>query len=186
MADTGFHGPVDTAVISAGIVFPTYVYYSDAVYAYGTSSADKQKYYTFTLGVPSGATINGIELTALANADGVTFNGDIGQLSFSLSKNGGSSYTAEKTVTMDVQAGSTVQTFGGATDLWGTTWTDTDLNNTNFAVSMHTGPTWTGGCSYINVDYVFVKVYYTEGGGGGGSVASIVVTTMRTMTGVGL
>jgi hypothetical protein len=186
MADTGFKSPTSNAAIGGGWTFPTYAYTDDAVYAYATSSNDRHSYADFSFGIPAGATIDGIEVQSQNNADGPVFNGDQGQISFALSKNNGSSYTSYKTITMDTQTGDYTNTFGGATDKWGTTWVDTDFADGTFRLEMRSGPTWTGGTAYINTDYILVKVYYTASGGGGGSVASTIVSTMRTLTGVGL
>lgn len=53
-------------------------------------------------------------------------------------------------------------TYGGAADLWGETWADTDIEATNFGFAMSaTGGL--GGAGYnISVDHIRITVYYTE------------------------
>lgn len=56
-----------------------------------------------------------------------------------------------------------VKTYGGSTDLWGTTWSASDFDDADFgvriAVDAHVG------LEQALVDYITVTVYYTPGGG---------------------
>src|SRR5262249_4101780 len=60
----------------------------------------------------------------------------------------------------------TVATFGNSSDLWGTSWTDSDINASNFGVVYQVGRT--SGTITVNVDYLRITVYYTASGGGSG------------------
>lgn len=49
-------------------------------------------------------------------------------------------------------------TYGGATDLWGTTWTPSDVNATNFGVGIAAYNTHSGGSAFI--DNITVTIYW--------------------------
>lgn len=63
----------------------------------------------------------------------------------------------------------TYATYGGVSDLWGTTWTASEINNDNFGVMI--GPTiefvgLTGeNGSSANVDHVYIEITYAGGSG---------------------
>ena len=63
----------------------------------------------------------------------------------------------------------TYATYGGVSDLWGTTWTASEINNDNFGVMI--GPTiefvgLTGETgSSANVDHVYIEITYAGGSG---------------------
>ena len=63
----------------------------------------------------------------------------------------------------------TYATYGGVSDLWGTTWTASEINNDNFGVMI--GPTiefvgLTGeNGSRANVDHVYIEITYAGGSG---------------------
>lgn len=61
-------------------------------------------------------------------------------------------------------------TYGSPSNLWGTTWTPADLNNSNFGIDITaslglTVPAASTGSVSANIDYVTIKVYYTTTGG---------------------
>lgn len=113
---------------------------------------------TFTFGLPGGATPVGIEVTMEAYNSGNTDQGPC-SVSVYLSPNAGTSFTfpAKSTGNLPINI-RTTYVLGGPTDLWGRTWTDTELNNTNFRV-MLLDLSQPGGVP--QVDYVKVNVYYT-------------------------
>jgi len=115
----------------------------------------------FGFSIPSGATIDGIEVEVekgsnannqvADNAVRIVKGGTIG----STDKSGANWATTDAYIT-----------HGGASDLWGKTWTPTDINNSNFgfAISASCGaPVFRDG--YI--DHIRITVHYTEGAGGG-------------------
>ena len=81
----------------------------------------------------------------------------------------------------------TVQTYGGPTDLWGTTWTDTDINGSGFGVSTIVYISRPEGAepatnpSISTVDQVYVTIYYT--GGSSGSAATILPSSFTVIGG---
>lgn len=65
---------------------------------------------------------------------------------------------------------------GTSTSLWGTSWTDTDINDSNFGVVLNvTVKGLKPSSTIVQVDAVRITVYYTTGGGGGGSSANSVL-----------
>lgn len=64
----------------------------------------------------------------------------------------------------------TYVTFGGVSDLWGTTWTASEVNSDNFGVMVgpsieYTGLTGETGAS-AKIDHVYVEITYTDAGSG--------------------
>ena len=133
-------------------------YSTDDGYAAKTSTNNRGcDYLTFGCNVPSGSIINGIEVSL----EGHHLGGSYYPCKFSarLIKNG-VEVGNEKIVANNYGHTDSTQTLGGATDLWGVTWTYSDINATNFGVRVET-------CTYfylpatMYLDHVQVKVYYT-------------------------
>lgn len=58
-------------------------------------------------------------------------------------------------------ANSGVWTYGGPTDLWGTTWTPADINNATFGANLNMDGLTSSPADYqMSIDYVRVTVYY--------------------------
>ena len=132
------------------------------------------KVTAFGFSIPSGATIDGIVVEVKRRA----------------SHNSGTTYVKDTTVKL-VKAGTVVGsnnadtvtnwpttltfvTYGGSSDLWGTTWTDTDINDATFGFVI--SATMTEGAkvfSSARIDVIKITVYYTTGGGGGASTNPI-------------
>ena len=130
------------------------VYTSNNGYATINSSNDEVNYQNFGLSIPSGATINGIEVAIEGYSEG-TRNADI-----ALSSNNGVSITAFETTVMPSTTAASEATviLGGPTDDWGRAWTSTDFANGLFAVRVEgTG----GGGTDLFIDQLQVKVHYT-------------------------
>ncbi len=121
---------------------------------------DAGSMYNFTFGIPSGATIDGIEVQCEFNNSTA---GRTSTIQFSLSHNNGTNYTATKSDTV-VGTTDTTRTYGGATDTWGRSWTDSEFADGTFLMKME-GKTNIG--FTCQVDWLAVKVYYTAAGGGG-------------------
>jgi len=58
----------------------------------------------------------------------------------------------------------TVATYGGSSDLWGNTWSATDINSSGFGVAFGANCTRAAQSNTIYVDFIRVTVYYTVGG----------------------
>ena len=114
-----------------------------------------------TLSIPSGATIDGIEVI-LDTAD----NGGNGENNTGawIKVNNGSSDSSAKLTTAgnawdtNFSDGTDIRIAGGTTDLWGLSWTP----STAEGISVIMGWTSTAGSAFYS-NYVKVKVYYTEG-----------------------
>ncbi len=113
--------------------------------------------YTYGFSIPTGATINGIvveverryangivkdALVQLSKADYLTGIGD--------NKSAGANWTTSDTVV----------TFGDANNLWGTTWTAEEINNSNFGAHFACQANGTDSDAYV--DFIRITVYYTE------------------------
>lgn len=137
------------------------------------SGSDYLKCTGYGFAVPSNATIAGIAVDILKRE--VTSTGEFRDLELKLLK-GGAIQAANRADTSNPWVTNTFtwHTYGGASDLWGTTWTPADVNASNF------------GCvfSVVNshltsrdaqVDTIRMTVYYTVGSPSAG--ASFVQTT---------
>ena len=55
-----------------------------------------------------------------------------------------------------------VRTYGGPTDLWGTAYTMSDIVGSDFGIDYRCGRNGTAATNSLNIDYVKIKVYYSE------------------------
>jgi hypothetical protein len=147
--DTGFLPP--SVSVNTVWVNPNNVFLSDNSYANANTAGDLQKYSTFGFSVPSGATINGIEVDVEAHG---ALGGET--LRCYLSGNAGSTWSAVKGQTFNAGADQ-VQPFGNATSTWTYSWTSSSFSNANFMMRLITP---NGGESVL-VDNILAKVYYT-------------------------
>jgi hypothetical protein len=124
----------------------------------------------YSFSIPSGATIDGVEVKI--------YHRVYGSASVSLSVN---SFKLVKDSTIvgddgsaDLTAGHyeyVEESSGGSSDMWGTTLSSSDVNSSNFGASVsytvtNESPIDTGtNQSSLNVDYIQIKVYYTESSG---------------------
>lgn len=164
MADTGFKFPSTTGFSVQGNTWndwtnPTNAYADDGVYATRLDNVGThcQTYGNFSFGIPSGASVVGIEI----KTKGKTSAG-IGYVEFRYgydrtSDAGGTNYVpASWWSTSDA-----VDTQGGASNSLGCT-SATQMDNGNFYFRIKAA-TSTG--NTLSLDYVQVKVYYVMGSG---------------------
>lgn len=117
---------------------------------------------TFGFSIPSTATIDGIIVAIERSASA---GGTVTDLAVKLIKGGTiSGDNKADTVTTWPTTDGTV-TYGGASDLWGLTLLYSDVNASNFGVSI--SATGVGSAGFPQVDHVTITVYYTDAGGGG-------------------
>ncbi len=131
-------------------------YSSNNSYA-NTNDDDDQGYRNFGFSIPTGSTINGIEVKLEARQEGTSC-----QLQTRLSWNNGSNDTSYKTL---VPTGSdTVLTYGGSSDTWGHTWSPSEFSNANFVLEVRYNDPGSGcgNSDDIYLDHVQAKVFYTE------------------------
>lgn len=122
---------------------------------FSQSGGSSELYYDFGFGIPSGATINGIEVVVSGYND---LHADV-PLTFGIRLSGdtGGSWTGYKeTSTLGVTDAD--YTLGGSADLWGKAWNDGNFSDGTFrleVVASHSGKGDT-----VSLDSVSIKVYY--------------------------
>jgi len=109
--------------------------------------------YGFT--IPSNATITGIEVIVDRRA---TAANNIKDKSLRLIK-GGTVQGNDKASTTDWPTTFTAVTYGSSSDLWGSTWTPSEINASNFGASL--SAVELSGTPKPEVDVIKIKVYYT-------------------------
>src|SRR5215510_2290606 len=121
--DTGFSSPSKASSPGKSWTYISYSFASDNQYAIAKKTNKQLKLRNFNIpGIPSGSTINGIEVTVEGFTAGL-------QANVALSYNAGSSYTTAFTTALTgVEA---VNTLGGPSSTWGRTWTAADFSNNN-------------------------------------------------------
>lgn len=158
MSDTGWVSPSGYED-NNGVINPGNAYSSNNTYAvFDDFWYNSVEYKTFGISIPTGATINGIEVSVEANT---TMTAGGYRLEVQLSKDGGGTFSTAKSATV-TGATDTNYTYGGSSDLWGETWTDSSFGS-NFRIKPEIQAT-IGDGYYINVDHIQIKVYYTESG----------------------
>lgn len=123
------------------------------------------KNYSFN--IPSGATINGINLSITRKA---AFSSSIADNDVYLIKSDGT-YTSVNHANIGTFWGTSDSTveYGNSTDLWGSTWTDTDINDFDFGgVIAVAGSGVTASINLINI-----TVYYTNGTSGNACLGTL-------------
>ncbi len=170
---TGYKAPAANAAVTTSSgdnngfqTNPSYAYASDNAYAVdtnsgtGTSSSytstakDRHLFYTYGFGIPSGATILGIQVRLEAKADSTSGSP---KMYVQLSGDGGATWTTGKG-TATLARTDTVYTLGGTADLWSTTWTATQLSDANFRVRIINVATNTS--RDFSLDQIAVQVTY--------------------------
>lgn len=147
--------------------FTVFGYYGGAPPINPTGQSDVLDVRQIVTTIPSGATVDGIEVTVRAQ------NQQVGSYiladAFIHLLKGGAVIQNPSPTLYTWNGTETAQVYGGPTDKWGTTWTASDINGAGFGVSLAVGfsldaePQATP-AAYI--DQVFVTVYYTSTGGG--------------------
>ena len=162
MADTGFK--TTGAVVSAGTwtnMTTTRINTANdsrATMLGSTFAVATLNNYTF--GIPSGATINGIEVNTEFSISSASYTAT---LQISLSWDNGTNYTTAKSDTITGTTTDKNSTMGGVADTWGRSWTDTEFADGTFLVKVE-GKSSTVGNS-CRLDFLQIKVYYTTASG---------------------
>ncbi len=128
----------------------------------GASGSDLSKYLRATdygFSIPSGATIDGIAVSIMRRADASSIVRDWGLM---LLKGGtivGSNRASDTAWTSSMAE----FTYGGAADLWGTTWTPAQINASDFGVSLYLwNSTYNNRIAYV--DCMRITVTYSVPG----------------------
>lgn len=159
MPDTGFVLCTATSIIDIGAVNwtnPGNVTADDGSNASTSPGASADSDFlcaiTYGLALPTGATVNGIEFQLDRNYSGTLVS------NIFATKDGASLAGSGK----NGAGGSGLETLGGAADLWGTTWTEAEVEAAEFGVAISFNGGGSGGTATL--DAVWAKVYYTEPG----------------------
>lgn len=133
------------------------------------TTVGQSKYLTlvnFGFAITNGETIAGITVVIQAaeqnDADGSTLD------EVYLTKNGTATTGTNQLTPFSPTATMTNYTVGGASNLWGTTWTEAEVEASTFGVMIKGTK---AGTSNVLIDYVTVTVDTTAGGGGGSAIA---------------
>ncbi len=150
---------------------PTNIYAIDSTYATAANSVNGTSYFglqatTFGFSIPSGATIDGIELTITRHASKATTYNRVYDANVYVMKDTSNIYskTANATNWPTTDAD---RVYGGSTDLWGTTWTPTQINASTFGARLRAAVYKTTGgdaTTTAYVDAIKITVYYTYAG----------------------
>ena len=108
-----------------------------------------------SMGVPAGATINGI----LVEIERHYANGTVADEDVCLTKDGSARVGDDKSTGAAFPSSDAITSFGGATDLWGTTWTAAEINATTFGVLYKMKATGANADGFV--DFIRITVYYT-------------------------
>lgn len=126
----------------------------------GTSNYLLASNYGFS--IPDNAIINGIQLTIRRSSTQSAGTGNRDN-QVRLFKNNNLEAT-NKSVGGVYPTGLTNQSYGNATDLWGSTWTAADINNAGFGAALSVNNTRFLGAATATVDFMQITVTYTVPG----------------------
>lgn len=121
------------------------------------SDKDKHRYYNYNLAIPSGASIDGVEVRLDSRVDSAS---NSPKMCVQLSWDGGNTWTTEKS-TSTLSTSESSYTLGGASDNWGHSWSESDLSNSNFRLRVINVASSTSRDFYL--DWAAVKVHYSGG-----------------------
>ena len=156
--DTGFKSPSANVQNGSGDSWSNAIgAYTDGGTATSDNEADRHRYYNFGLNIPSGTTINGIEV----KADTWSSDNSGCQLGVDLSWNGGSNWSSEKT--QNLTGNESSYTLGNGTDDWGShNWQSNEFSNSSFRLRVRDidpGSACTNSATTY-LDWIQIKVYY--------------------------
>jgi hypothetical protein len=169
--NTGFLNPAANAAQTGGDgngyeVSAGNAYANDSLFAVdnnsgtGTSSSctaagkDKHRFYNYSITIPGGAAVKGIEVRLDAKVDSTAGSPKI---CVQLSWDGGTTWTTAKSTTTLTTAEATY-VLGSAANTWGHAWTASELGNTTFRVRVIDVATSTA--RDFSLDWVAVQVTY--------------------------
>lgn len=110
----------------------------------------------FGFSIPAGSTINGITATVNEMTNATNVDTEIKLIK------AGVIQSTNRSTGATWPAGSFVdRTYGGASDLWGTTWTPSDINSSNFGFALSSTTSTTG---QARVDSIKITINYTTSG----------------------
>lgn len=151
----------DDSIGSSAWVNPTNAASSNNSYA--TCNEGNESNYlratNFGFSIPAGATIDGIivEVEKRNSSNNVLVSDNIARLSKT------SGYVGDNLAAGEWPTSDTYVSYGGASNLWGTTWSVAEINSSDFGYAISMTPNFEGPpTTDINVDHIRITVYYTE------------------------
>lgn len=134
-------------------------------WSFGTRISYWLKATNFGFAIPSGATIDGIivEIRRFSAHTGANRSRDN---SLKIVKGDVISGSELAATTTDYPSTYAYASYGSSSNLWGLSWTHTDINATDFGVALSTS-FYSGGKVNVTcaVDHIRITVHYTTGGG---------------------
>jgi hypothetical protein len=128
----------------------------------------------YDFSIPSGATITGITVEIRRDSES---GGDRIRDNVVMLVKGGSVVGTGKAISGNWSTSTTTVSYGGQSDLWGTTWTPAEINSNNFGVALSVYNANSGSNREAWVDYLRVRVTYdynhtiTATAGAGGTIS---------------
>ena len=110
----------------------------------------------FGFSIPTGSSINGIKVTIERN-DG---SGKIKDNLIKILKSG-SVAGSDKSASAGWQSSDQIVTYGSASDLWGTTWSASDVNASNFGIAISVKRNNGAGTNVAYIDHIQITVDYS-------------------------
>ncbi len=156
-AETNYKSPTANGQNGSGDYWdnPSNAYSDDSNYA-SEQNQERHRYYSYGFGIPSGSTIDGIEV----KTDAWSSDNTGCQLGVDLSWNGGTNWTSEKTI--NLSGAQNTYTLGNNSDVWGRTWSVSDLSDANFRSRVRDIDPGDNCNGDPRIDWIRIKVYYTE------------------------
>jgi len=127
----------------------------------------------FSFSIPGGATIDGI-LVEIEKSKASGLESVIDR-QVRIVK-GGTIGSTEKADANPWTTTDTYVSYGGSSDLWGESWSASDINASDFGVVLSAGTDGSSGTAQI--DHFRITVYYTEGAAGGGQQKAVVASAV--------
>jgi hypothetical protein len=125
----------------------------------------------FGFAIPSGATITGIQVAVERRDGGVSSYRYVRDNSIRIVKNGSITGTDFADTSTNWPTSDGVATYGSASDLWGQTWTSSDINASNFGVAISVKGI-SSSSENAMIDNITITVNYTVAPAPGGSYTS--------------
>jgi hypothetical protein len=116
--------------------------------------------YDYGFAIPAGATVLGIVVNVERSTSA---GGSPRRDALMVVLKAFAAAPADRSTTTNYTGGDVVEPHGGATDLWGTTWTPAEINDIGFGAGFAAQKAGaTGGSETVFVDHVEIEVHYSE------------------------
>lgn len=171
MVDTGWLGATSSREVAnggsswanIGNIYTSNNNHASCTLAKGSNPSFILEAYGMGGAVPAGSTINGIQVLIERQCSYDEGGDQVNDSAIRLMKN--LAIVGDNKASGAKIAGETTIYYGGAEDLWGTTWSVAEVNHANFGISAVFTESVGGSNCNLSVDYIDIKVFYTEGGG---------------------